>query len=283
MRFKSMLCGLATLALAATLTSGTAAFAAEPVRQRLAVPLSDPARPAHLEVSLVMGGVTVVGGGAANEVVIEAVARPDEDGEAEEVDPSRRGMRRIPNNSLGLEAEEKDNRVSINSDSWRQPIDLRVTVPTGSSVVLSTVNDGDLAVEGVEGELELHNTNGEIHVKDARGPVTAATVNGDVTVSFAKGGAAATAMAFSTLNGDVEVTLPAGFKADVRLRSDNGEIYSDFEIAMDQGKPEIEEKRAGGRYHLILGREMTGKIGGGGPELQLRTFNGDLVLRRAAS
>ncbi len=278
MRLSKQTLGLAALALA--LTSATASLAAEPARQRLAVPLSDPTRPAHVEVSLVMGGITVVGGGAANEVVIEAAARSDDADEPGEVDPSRQGMKRIPNQGFGLEAEEKDNRVSITSESWRQPIDLKITVPTASSLVLSTVNGGGLEVEGVEGELELHNTNGEITVRGARGPVSAATVNGDVTVAFGRSGAAAAAMAFSTLNGDVQVTLPAGFGADVRLRSDNGEIYSDFEIALDQGKPEIEEKRSGGKYRLVLSREMTGKIGGGGPELLLKTFNGDIVLRR---
>lgn len=277
MRFSLKDIGLATLAL--TLIAASAALASEPASRRLTVPLSDPGRPAHVEVSLVMGGIHVVGGGAANEVVIEAAARPDDDEEVE-VDSSRRGMRRIPNDGFGLEAEEKDNRVSIASESWRQPTDLKITVPTGSALVLSTVNDGDLVVDGVEGELELHNTNGEITVQGARGPVSAATVNGDVTVAFGRSATVAAAMAFSTLNGDVEITLPAAFKGDVRLRSDNGEIYSDFEIALDQGKPEIEEKRSGGKYRLILSHEMTGKIGGGGPELLLKTFNGDIVLRR---
>jgi len=30
-----------------------------------------------------------------------------------------------------------------------------------------------------------------------------------------------------------------------------------------------------------MAREMTGKIAGGGPELLFKTFNGDILLRRA--
>jgi DUF4097 and DUF4098 domain-containing protein YvlB len=141
------------------------------------------------------------------------------------------------------------------------------------------VNGGDIEVENVLGELDLHNTNGEIHVKDVKGPVSATTVNGDVSVVFTSAMVAAP-MAFSTLNGDVDVTLPATLKADVRLRSDNGEIYSDFDIQMNSPKPEIEEQREGGRFRLVVAREMTGKIQGGGPELFLKTFNGDILLRR---
>ncbi len=37
-------------------------------------------------------------------------------------------------------------------------------------------------------------------------------------------------MSFSTMNGDVDVTMPGDVKARVKLKSDNGEIYSDFEV-----------------------------------------------------
>ncbi|MBZ0089732.1 MAG: hypothetical protein K8H90_05060, partial [Thermoanaerobaculia bacterium] len=76
MTAKFLLSGLTALALAAA-----PAFAAEPSSERFTVPLSDPSRPAHLEVSLVMGGIAVIGGGAAREVVIEALARPGDDDE----------------------------------------------------------------------------------------------------------------------------------------------------------------------------------------------------------
>jgi hypothetical protein len=276
------LAALAALALAAP------AVSAEPFREKLVVPLSDPARPAHVEVSLVMGGVTVVGG-PVKEVTIEAVARLDEGEDEADYEPDeaarqdrRRGMKRIPNTALGLEAEEHDNRIAISSDSWRQAIDLEITVPAASSVVVSTVNSGDLAVRGVTGELELHNTNGGISVEGARGPVSAATVNGTVRVLFRADAPAGAPMAFSTLNGDIEVAFPAGLKADVRMRSDNGEIYSDFDVVLERQPAKVEEERKkGGRYRVVLSREVAGKIGGGGPELLLKTFNGDILLKRA--
>ena len=263
--------------------SGLAAMAAPAGAERLTVPLTDPSKPAVIEVSLVSGSIRVKGT-ATKDVIIEARSaeevdeREHEPGERHE-ERDRQGMRRIPNTALGLSAEEEDNRVSISAESWNREIDISIEVPAGSRLELSTVNGGDIEVENVHGELDLHNTNGEIHVKDVKGPVSASTVNGDVSVVFTSAMVAAP-MAFSTLNGDVDVTLPASLKADVRLRSDNGEIYSDFEIAMNSTKPEIEEKREGGKYRLVVAREMTGKIQGGGPELFLKTFNGDILLRR---
>jgi DUF4097 and DUF4098 domain-containing protein YvlB len=188
-------------------------------------------------------------------------------------------MRRIPNPSVDLVAEEEGNRVRVRSRSLGRPVHLRIAVPAGSSVRLSTVNGGGLEIDGVTGELELHNTNGPIQVRGARGPVTANTVNGDVEVVFT-GGAATAAMAFSTLNGDVDLTLPAGIQANLRLHTDHGEIYSDFDVDLAPEAPRVEQG-ARGRYRVSLAKELRGKIGAGGPELFLKTFNGDIVLRRA--
>ena len=92
---------------------------------------------------------------------------------------------------------------------------------------------------------------------------------------------AAAAMAFSTLNGDIDLTLPAGVEADVVLRSDNGEIYSDFDVSLQRKPAEVERDSEKGKYRISIAQELTGKIGGGGPELFLKTFNGDIVLHKA--
>jgi hypothetical protein len=203
-----------------------------------------------------------------------------EDEEDRERRRDRAGMRRIPNAAIGLEVEEKGNRVEIGAESWARPIDLRIEVPRASSVEASTVNDGDLVVRGLSGEISLSNTNGEIEIADVTGPVSASTVNGGITVAFA-GSMAKAAMAFSTLNGDIDLTLPGGAAIDVLLRSDNGEIYSDFEVDLAPVSSRIEEDRQKGRYRVSIARELSGRIGGGGPELFLKTFNGDILLRRA--
>lgn len=135
--------------LAATLAWATAAA---PVRaEHLVVPLSDPAKPAALEVSLVMGSIKVTGS-ATREVVIEARSRAeDEDDRRKDKDlpGDRSGMRRIPNTAIGLEAEEEGNKVSISAESWARAVDLEIQVPAGSSLALSTVNDGDIEVAKV--------------------------------------------------------------------------------------------------------------------------------------
>jgi len=253
--------------------------------QRLVIPLTDPGRPAKLEAGLLQGSISVVPGEPGQVVVVvEPGADADQhrhrDKDKEKSRSDHEGMRRITTSGLGLDAEEHDNRVEIGSSSWMQVVDLKIEVPPASSVELSTTNAGDLSVRGLSGELVLHNTNGGIEVRDVTGPVDATTLNGDVRVIFGATMAAAP-MAFSTLNGDVDLTLPGNARIDVVLRSDNGEIFTDFDVALHRSPAKVDRDEDEGTYRVSVGQELTGKIGGGGPELFLKTFNGDILLRRA--
>ena len=75
-KFHKPTLGGALLAVAFVWTMMATAARAE----HLVVPLSDPAKPAELEVSLVMGGIKVTGG-ATKEVVVEAVSRAEDEGD----------------------------------------------------------------------------------------------------------------------------------------------------------------------------------------------------------
>ena len=91
-------------------------------------------------------------------------------------------------------------------------------------------------------------------------------------------------MSFSSLNGDIDVTVPADTKARLKLKTDNGSVYSDFDIAVDSSarKPTVEENKSGkGRYRVRFDKTMYGAINGGGPEMALTTFNGNVYVRKA--
>jgi hypothetical protein len=261
---------LLTLLLAAATAAGA--------QDRYVVPLSAPGQPVRVEVGLVYGSIAVEPHDNANEVVVEA--RPEDDDDRHPRGNGQRGsMRRLPNLSLGLVVEEEGNKVKVTMDGPPRAATLRLLVPRRASLRLTTVNDGNLSVRGIEGDIELQNTNGDVTAVDVAGTVVAHTVNGEVKVSLTRVDGKA-AMAFSSLNGDVDLTVPSDFKADLRMRSDNGEIYSDFDVQLMASEATVNQGRAGGRYRLEVQREVRGRVNGGGPEIQLRTFNGDILLRK---
>lgn len=288
---------------AVVVSMGAAAATQAVGPERIVVPLADPAKPASIRVALINGGITIEGYDG-KEVVVEARTRataPDADEDADDdadedsirggvagalaaarpgtKERSSAGMRRIPNRSLGLAVEANGNLVSVNAESWRQAIDIKMLVPSGSSLKLGCINDGDITVSGVGGGLELSNVNGAITVRNAMSQVVADTTNGPIVITFARWGGDKP-MAFSTLNGDVDVTLPGTLRANLVMRSDNGEIYSDFEVALDAGEAKVSERRAEGRFRVEVEQAVRGTVGGGGPEIVLKTFNGDIFLRK---
>jgi hypothetical protein len=138
-------------------------------------------------------------------------------------------LRRIRNRSTGLSIDEQDNHISIATSSWRNSVDVELRVPRRTSLDLTTVNDGDIVVRGVEGEIAVQNTNGAVTIEDVSGSVLAEAVNGDIVVRFNRV-MPDKAMSFVSMNGDLDVTLPPDVRANLRLSTENGEIFTDFDV-----------------------------------------------------
>jgi len=265
------------LAMAALLAMAQPLFAQSD--NKVTVPLSDPSRPVSLRAHLVSGSITVKGADV-KEVVVEAKARggeePHSSGRAE-------GMKRIPMTSTGLNIEAENNNVRVSTDSYQRTIDLIITVPTHTSVSLHTVNDGNIVVSGVDGELDINDVNGEVDLKNIGGSVVAHALNGHVVATFNRIDSQKP-MAFSSLNGDIDVTFPADLKANVSLRTDNGEVYSDFDVKVQPTTPQqtVEDNRGkGGKYRVKIDKNVRGTINGGGQDIQFKNFNGNIYIRKA--
>jgi hypothetical protein len=73
--------------------------------------------------------------------------------------------------------------------------------------------------------------------------------------------------------------LPDSVHADVQATTRTGRVRSDF-----AGIP-VPPQRIWARLkpHGSLGREVTGRLGGGGPLLVLSSTSGDIAILRAAS
>jgi len=151
-----------------------------------------------------------------------------------------------------------------------------VTVPADVDLDVSTVNGGEVRVEGVRGRVEAHNVNGRLTLAGLVGEVKAVTVNGRIHAAFAA--APAEPARFHTVNGEIELSLPAGSGAEIGFETMNGEIYTDFEaVALPQRATPKRDGR--GRNSYRLDRDTVVRIGAGGPRIDCETLNGDIVVR----
>src|SRR5260370_38749817 len=227
--------------LAAFLLCTAAAFSQDAAPDRVTVPFSDPSRPKTLRVGLINGGITVKGYDGKDAIVEE---RSDSGSSRHRRDRAERveNMRRIDMSGPGLGVEESENVIKVGTRSVNEGVQLTIQVPINTNLKLHTVNGGDIVVDHIVGDVELEDTNGAITATHISGTAVVNALNGKVLVSLDKI-SGDKPMSFSSLNGDIDVTLPADMKAKVKLKTDNRAVYSDFDIQMDASprKPVVQQ------------------------------------------
>jgi Putative adhesin len=162
----------------------------------------------------------------------------------------------------------KPNQISVHTrypkgQGAEVAVEYHVHVPY--RVLLGSVGtvNGSVVVRGVEGGGDLRSVNGNIEVSDSSGRFSEKTTNGDIRLELhqlIEGGP----MNLETVNGSVLLGLPAGAKADLKVLSMNGDVYSELPIPRTAGAPAPHAFKA--------------KLGTGGGEISVRTVNGGIRL-----
>jgi DUF4097 and DUF4098 domain-containing protein YvlB len=261
------------IALLAALT-----VTAEGTGERVPVTLSDPSRPAMVIAEVISGSIHVKAY-EGKEVIVEVRGGHERDRDREE----RRsdGLRRIPMNGAGFEVSEESNTVRVSTPPSNNSSDLDIQVPVRSSLRLKTINGGEITVDGVHGEFDLSNINGSITLTNVAGSAVAHALNGKIKAVFTSV-SSDKPMSFSSMNGTIDVTFPSSLKANLKIKNQNGDVFSDYEMKISStGQPQIEERRGeGGRYRVKLEKSILATVNGGGPEYQFSNFNGSILIRK---
>ncbi|MEP1094909.1 MAG: DUF4097 family beta strand repeat-containing protein [Cyclobacteriaceae bacterium] len=253
--------------------------------EKLVVPLSNPGSPGKLEVGQVRGNITIEAYDGSEVIIVATAGSDDDDSDCDSCDDHNSdrksspppGMKRIASSSVEFEASEKDNKVEIETNSWKKPINLDIKIPADFDLEVSTVH-GRIKIAGVKGAMEVSGVNGPLTFTDVSGSIICNTVNGEVTATF-KEVTPNEPMSFVTLNGDVDVTFPASIKAKAKMKSDRGEIFTDFDMTVDKSQPEV-KTNDGGNYKVSINAWVYGDINGGGPEFTFKNMNGDIIIRK---
>lgn len=250
-----------------------------PAPDILNVPFFEEGGPKHLSVHVMKGGITVIAHDK-NDVRIEAVGRYKKHRKSP---PEKDGLKLIQGRgSSGVYAEVKDNKMEVGVENWKYAVDLTLLVPREISLDLNSVNDGNIVVRGITGEMEIECINGSIEVYEAKGTVLAHALNRDVKVELLEV-YPEKSMSFTSMNGDIDVTLPQAIQANVKLDTFTGDILSDFEIEIDENhsKPVVEGSDKKGRYRIGFDKAIYGSLNGGGELYRFETHNGDIMIRKA--
>lgn len=205
----SLALGLLSLARAED-TSGTIKF-------------SDASKPGTLKISVAHGDIHIRGADVA-EITVKSEAKPVTE------KPRKDGLR-VLTAASSYTLKEKDNVVTLDavSDGWAgAPSDFRITVPRATMIVVSNSFGGDINCASVSGDLEIKCLSGDVTLNDITGGALVEMMNGEIhaTVRELHDGKP---LSFTSMNGEVILRLPVDAKANIRLRTQNGSILTDFD------------------------------------------------------
>ena len=244
------------------------ACAQETTGDRVVVPARNTSHPRVVNATVHEGSITVKTY-SGNQVIVETGRAHAESAPA--------GMKRI-DMPRGLDVEEEDNVVTIRTHPGGTAR-LIITVPVDTSLNLKSHN-GSIAVDGVHGEIDASSHNGQITLANVSETVVANAFNGALKVAMDRVDPAKP-MSFSTFNGPIDVTFPADLKANIKLKTNHGDVFSDFDIKITGYRPITEKNNTpDGKFRLRTDRTVYGEINGGGPEVSFQSFNARIVIRK---
>jgi len=241
---------------------------------RVVVPARNSTRPRVVNASSVHGSIKVKTYNG-KEVIVETsgYSRTYRRGNDQGVD----GLHRIDLPAHGLVVEEEDNVITVRATAPGAE-GLVISVPVDTSLHLKSVH-GSVEADGVHGEVEATSTNGHVALTNISGTVVAGSTNGSVKATMDRVDPGKP-MSFSSVNGSIDVTLPADTKANLKLRAVHGSVWSDFDMKLTGGQPTTANAGGDTRYRVEFDRTIYGAINGGGPELSFYTVNGRLIIRK---
>lgn len=245
-------------------------FNSTDAKEQLIVPLSSPGSAAKLIIKHYKGSINIVGY-EGNSVIINAELRHKNT-------KTNNGLVQVQSHQIQLSAVELNNEITVKTNSMNRTIDLNVQIPVHCSLNLQSYDDGNILVKGIIGELEISNISGNIKIHNMIGSAILNTVDGDI-VSHFEDISPNVPMAFTTVEGEVELTFPPNTRALLKIKSDHGEIFSNTQMDIQPRKIKTENDAESGIYRYSLEEWIYGKINGGGPEYLIKSFNGNIHIK----
>jgi hypothetical protein len=140
-------------------------------------------------------------------------------------------------------------------------VDYRLRVPRQIRLDELSTLQGDIVVHDVDGALEAHDLHGDIEGINVSGSVQAHTLTGNILMSLRAMPDHGLPLQLATINGNVDLVMPARANANLELSTLAGNIVGDFPILVST-TPGDSTRHA--------------QVGAGGVRVELRTVRGNI-------
>jgi DUF4097 and DUF4098 domain-containing protein YvlB len=145
-------------------------------------------------------------------------------------------------------------------------VEYTLTVPRGARLDDIKLINGSLEVTGVAGEVHASCINGKLAAHNLSGRAELSTINGHLDATFDQ--LDRSSIDLKTVNGSVELTIPSDSNAEIEASTVSGGIENDFGLHANR--------------HQVVGRDLHGELGTGGPHIKLESVNGHIEIHHAS-
>lgn len=221
--------------------------------EKTTIKFSDPAKPGTLRITIAMGDIRIRGADTAE--VSVSTEMP-----AETAQPRSDGLR-VLSESSSYSLTEKGNVVTLDAghefNFGRNDSSFDISVPRSTNVVITSSLGGEVSVGQIAGDIEIKCLNGEVTLEDVTGGALVETMNGEINANI-QALREGKPLSFTSMNGEIALFVPADAKANVRLRTQNGAIMTDFdEKALVTKTENVRGHRKSGRVVVNVGSDTS--------------------------
>ena len=138
----------------------------------------------------------------------------------------------VDNTGVGASAEVEGNILKILIPKNRYTGVLTIKVPKSLDLTViesQNWNEQKIVISDIAGEIELKTNNSKAYLNDITGPLVANTGHGKIFVTYSK--LSQTSPSSISASGAIDITLPNDAKANLKVRSYYGDLFTDWDIA----------------------------------------------------
>ena len=154
----------------------------------------------------------------------------------------------------------------VSMENVAGPVHLRTSVTTLDAAQLPgelTLNDDDLRIIGAKGQVRVTTHSKDVDLSQVDGDSQVEDRDGNIRIELA----GAYGVEANNGKGDVEITLPPNASATVNGHTHNGEVVTDFALAVSGDED----------------KTVSGRIGSGAARIVLSADNGDLHIKKGSA
>lgn len=248
--------------------------------KEVTVPFTNNSEEKELDIRVFSSDVIIKGTSRSDVLIKYRIEKPEDEDHDDDIPEKAMGLKKIGGNNFQFEISEKNNKVRIISQNWKNLIFLEIEVPKNIAININKQTGQNVQVSDIIGDINIENNVGSVTVNNVTGLVNASSSTGSIVVTFDEIPNPQNMM-FNTITGDIDLTFPSTYKADLKMKSEWGDVYSDMEV--ETRKEEIKDsqsKTEDGKLRIISNSWTLGSLNGGGPEMTLKTQMGSIYLRK---